>query len=45
MAICAAERRCCATMDVGTAYLNADMVKTVHMRIEYQPYLQEVKDK
>ena len=34
MAICAAEKRSCATMDVGTAYLNADMLKVVHMRVE-----------
>jgi hypothetical protein len=34
MNLAARERRHVGTMDIGTAYLNADMVRDVHMRVE-----------
>jgi hypothetical protein len=34
MAVCALERRCCGTMDIGSAYLNADMVREVTLSVQ-----------
>jgi hypothetical protein len=34
MSVCALERRYCGTMDIGSAYLNADMVREVNLSVQ-----------